>query len=135
MPLLQGCPHEDRQHPGPNETIIERVIKPHTADRRHLFIGFLKKTPHPEGFYLPCCFTEDVPINFVTNPAFEKYKEWGRQNIRPTSAAAAALLEDDEEATKEQQQQQHTLIDYSTVLDEAAGQYIVGAEKLRSRCR
>ena len=128
-PFCKGTLMKNRQHPGPNETIIERVIKPHTADRRHLFIGFLKKTPHPEGFYLPCCFTEDVPINFVTNPAFEKYKEWGRQNIRPTTAAAAALLEDDDDGAK-QQQQQHTLIDYSTVLDEAAGQYIVGAEKL-----
>ena len=122
-PFCKGTLIKNRQHPGPNETILERVIKPPTADKRHLFIGFLKKTPHPEGFYLPCCFTEDVPINFNHNPAFEKYKEWG---ARPTTAAAAALLEDDDDKVTPQQ----TLIDYSVVLDKAATQYIVGAEKL-----
>jgi hypothetical protein len=102
------------------------VIKPPTADKRHLFIGFLKKTPHPEGFYLPCCFTEDIPINFITNPAFHKYKEWGR-NVRPTTAEAAALLEDEDEYREPAQ----TITDYSTVLDKAATDaYIIGAEKL-----
>ena len=126
-PFCKGVLIKNRQHPGPNETILERVVKPPTADKRHLYIGFLKKTPHPEGFYLPCCFTEDLPIAFAKNPAFEKYKEWGT-SVRPTNPAAAALLEDEEDAGPEVDLR--APIDYSTVLDQAAKKYIVGAEKL-----
>ena len=126
-PFCKGTLIKNRQHPGPNETILERVVKPPTADKRHLYIGFLKKTPHPEGFYLPCCFTEDLPIAFAKNPAFEKYKEWGT-SVRPTNPAAAALLEDEEDLGPEVDLR--APIDYSTVLDQAAKKYIVGAEKL-----
>ena len=129
-PFCKGTLIRNRQHPGPNETILERVIKPPTADKRHLFIGFLKKTPHPDGFYLPCCFTEDVPINFNKNPAFNKYKEWGT-TLRPTNRAAAALFEDDEEAEEAPiDLESRTMIDYFTVLSQATKKYIVGAEKL-----
>lgn len=126
-PFCKGTVIRNRSHPGPNETILERVIKPQTQDRRHLFIGFLKKTPHPDGFYLPCCFTEDLPINFSTNPAFNKYKEWG-VNARPTNPAAAELLEEEEAEPLELESR--SMIDYFTVLSQAAKKYIVGAEKL-----
>lgn len=132
-PFCKGTIIRNRAHPAPNETILERVVKPPTADKRHLFIGFLKKTPHPEGFYLPCCFTEDIPINFNKNPAFEKYKEWGitaKSNARPTNPAAATLLEDDEEEEDLLDVEARTMIDYFTVLSQATKKYIVGAEKL-----
>jgi len=125
-PFCKGLVIKNRAHPGPNETILERVVKPPTADKRHLFIGFLKKTPHPDGFYLPCCFTEDIPINFNKNPAFDKYKEWG---LRPTNPAAAAVLNDDEEEAAPVDDA-ITVMDYSTVLNQVTKKYIVGSEKL-----
>ena len=60
-PFCEGKIIENRSFPGRNETIIERVVKPGTA-KRHLYINFLRKTNHPEGFELPCCFLEDKPI-------------------------------------------------------------------------
>ena len=133
-PFCKGTLIKNRAHPGPNETILERIIKPPTANKRHLFIGFLKKTPHPDGFSLPCCFTEDVPINFNKNPAFEKYKEWGisaKPNIRATNPAAATLLgEEEEEEETPLEIEARIMIDYSTVLNQVTKKYIVGAEKM-----
>ena len=124
-PFCRGRVIRNRRTPGSNETILERIIKPPTQDKRHLFIGFIKKTPHPEGFYLPCCFTEEIPIKFKDNRAFDKYREWG---ITPTSAAAADMMaeEDEEEIVPDI----HTVIQYSTTLNQLDKKYIVGADKL-----
>jgi hypothetical protein len=133
-PFCRGRVISNRRAPGPNETIMERVIKPPTQDKRHLFIGFIKKTPHPEGFYLPCCFTEDIPIKFKGNPAFEKYREWGMggptSSTRPVSAAAAAALEDEEEEEEPVLGDSYKALDYTTTLNQIIKKYIVGAEKL-----
>jgi hypothetical protein len=72
-PFCRGKVIKNQRVAGPNETILERIVKKRSNDKRHLFIGFLKKTPHPEGFYLPCCFINDVPIKFKDNPAFDKF--------------------------------------------------------------
>lgn len=132
-PFCKGRVISNRRAPGPNETIMERVIKPPTPDKRHLYIGFIKKTPHPEGFYLPCCFTEDVPIKFRGNPAFDKYKEWGLSpstSARPVSAAAAAVLEDEDEDEEPVIGDAYKALDYTTTLNQISKKYIVGAEKL-----
>jgi len=132
-PFCRGRIIRNRRNPGPRETILERVIKPPTQDKRHLFIGFIKKTPHPEGFYLPCCFTEDIPIRFKDNPAFDKYREWGivpKSNIRPTTAAAEEALEDEEDITEPTYVDPRAIVDYTTILNQIASKYIVGTEKL-----
>ena len=58
----------------PGETVIERTVKDKSDDKRHTFVRFLKSSPHPEGFSLPCCFIKDQPI-FTTNPAFTTHPE------------------------------------------------------------
>jgi hypothetical protein len=104
-------------------------VKPPTQDKRHLFIGFIKKTPHPEGFYLPCCFTEEVPIKFKDNRAFDKYREWG---VTPTSTKkpVAAVVEEDEEEEEEIVVASTSVIQYSITLNQLDKKYIVGADKL-----
>jgi hypothetical protein len=131
-PFCRGRVIRTRRAPGANETILERIVKPPTQDKRHLFIGFIKKTPHPEGFYLPCCFTEEVPIKFNNNRAFDKYREWGLTSTKkPVSAAAAELLEDDEEPVEEEIiAEARSVIQYSTTLNQLDKKYIVGADKL-----
>jgi hypothetical protein len=125
-PFCRGKVIRNRRNPGPGETILERIIKPPTQDKRHLFIGFIKKTPHPEGFYLPCCFTEELPIKFKDNPAFDKYKEWGlgpKPPARPITAAA------EEEEIAPPRPDIRAPLDYFTTLNQVAKKYIVGAEK------
>ena len=99
-PFCRGKIIGSRRAPKPGETILQREVKPKT-DQRHLYIRFLKSTPHPEGFYLPCCFLDEAPIK-LTNPGFDKIKAWGAApKTAPTKivgrAAAAALEEDEEE--------------------------------------
>ena len=132
-PFCKGRVIRNQRAPGPGETILERVVKPPTQNLRHLYIGFIKKTPHPEGFYLPCCFGEELPIRFKDNPAFDKYKEWGmspKANVRPVSAAAAAILQDDDEVAAPRITDTRAILDYATTLNQVAKKYIIGAEKL-----
>ena len=65
------------------ESVIERTIKDKTEDKRHVFVRFLKSSPHPEGFYLPCCFIKDQPI-YPTHPAFA-----GKLQLQPQAQAQA----------------------------------------------
>ena len=125
-PFCRGRVIKSRRSPAAGETIMERVIKPPTQDKRHLFINFINKTPHPEGFYLPCCFTEEVPIKYKGNPAFDKYREWGA-NVRPLNAAGAEGLEPE---LAPPVAEGRTMIAYFTTLSQVAKKYIVGAEKL-----
>ena len=102
-PFCKGKVISSSRTPKPGETILERNLKPKT-DSRHLFIRFLKSTPHPEGFYLPCCFLNETPVKF-SEPGFDKYREWGiapKPSVaKPVGAMAAAALEEDEEDAQE----------------------------------
>lgn len=129
-----------RRAPKPGETILQREVKPKT-DQRHLFIRFLKSTPHPEGFYLPCCFLDEAPIK-ITDPAFEKMKSWGSAPKVATTkmvgrVAAAALEEEEEEAIERRAAEgpRETdaglpIFDYYVMLAGVTRKYIIGAEKL-----
>jgi len=138
-PFCRGKIIGSRKAPKPGETILERVVKPMT-DSRHLFIRFLKSTPHPEGFYLPCCFLDESPVKFA-DPAYDKYREWGAPP-KPAAvklagaAAAAALQEDDEEgeerraAAGPRQEAGLPIFDYYTMLAGVTTKYIIGSEKM-----
>ena len=123
-PFCRGKIIKNQRVAGPNETILERIIKKRSNDKRHLFIGFLKKTPHPEGFYLPCCFINDVPIKYKDNPAFDKYKEWG---VTPKEPEVDLDSDEEEEIVITGSR---GILDYSTTLSQVAKKYIIGAEKL-----
>lgn len=139
-PFCKGKVIGSRRAPKPGETILQREVKPRT-EQRHLFIRFLKSTPHPEGFYLPCCFLDEVPIK-LTDPAFDKMKTWG---VAPKTAplkiigraAAATFLEDEEEAAERRAAEGPRegdaglpIFDYYVMLAGVTRKYIIGAEKL-----
>jgi hypothetical protein len=138
-PFCRGKLITNKLHPAPGQTILERVIKPPTHDKRHLYIGFLGKTPHPEGYYLPCCFIENMPIQFK-DKQFDKYREWGvvpKTAARAvTSAAATELAREGEEEYFEgeleatRQANPRAVVSYSTTLFSVTKKYIIGAEKL-----
>ena len=55
------------------ETVYVRQNAPKSTSK-HRFIGFLKKTPHPDKYALPCCFISKQ-ILFQSNPAFQGDKK------------------------------------------------------------
>jgi hypothetical protein len=120
---------QNRRLPGINETVLVRLDAPKTQGGIfHKYIGFLKRTPHPEGFHLPCCFIDNDIVN-EDDKYYDKFKD-----IRQTEVAAVA-------PTKEAQQQQAPEIrkrdepmfpqqPYITYMSRAYTRYIVGSEKL-----
>ncbi len=68
-PFCRGGLVLNREQTVKGETVIERTVKDKSEDKRHIFVRFLKTSPHPEGFSLPCCFIKDQPI-FPTHPAY-----------------------------------------------------------------
>ena len=142
-PFCKGKVIGSRRAPKPGETILQREVIPKTK-QRHLFIRFLKSTPHPEGFYLPCCFLDESPIK-LTHPAFDKMKSWGAAPktapTKPAGRAAAAALEGDDEEEEEEEGGRAAegpresdaglpIFDYYVMLAGVTKKYIVGAEKL-----
>ena len=135
-PFCKGKVISSRRAPKPGETILERNVKPMT-ESRHLFIRFLKSTPHPEGFYLPCCFLDESPVKF-SDPAYDKYRAWGAApRVKPAGAAAAAALVEDEEEGEERraavgarQEIGFPIFDYYTLLAGVTSKYIIGSEKM-----
>jgi hypothetical protein len=147
-PFCRGTVVKNKQYPGPNETILERGMA-RASDKRHLYIRMLGKTPHPEGFYLPCCFIDEVPVKYSA-PAFDKYREWGMPEApkekRAIGPLAEALVEDEEgaDASREEEggeeglrgtvgprgEAGYPILDYFVTLAGVTRKYIVGAEKL-----
>lgn len=130
-PFCAGKVITNKKAPGPNDVIIERGVKKQSDNKRHLFIRFLKKTPHPEGFYLPCCFIDGETIK-ETDAPFDKYRELGiaaRDHV-------AAEPEPEPEAVPVPRQGPTIesgipLVDYYSVLQTLGkrGKYILGSEK------
>jgi hypothetical protein len=127
-PFCEGEVIKNRRFPGVNETIIERNIKAGTVDKRHEYIRFLKKTNHPDGFYLPCCFIEDQPVR-VGDPAFPE----ATSRRAPT---IGSMIKEEENSESETESSTTTLvpkkqvIHYEEVMFAAHTAYIVGSEKL-----
>ena len=62
-PFCMGKLIHDRKKPAEEETVLERIVKPNST-KRHLWIGFTKKSDHPDGLRLPCCFVKHQSIKF-----------------------------------------------------------------------
>jgi len=125
-PFCKGTVIENRKTPTAGQTILERMVKPKSTGR-HLFINFLKGTPHPEGFYLPCCFIEESPIKF-SDQAFEKYREWSKSTV----ITQAPELEHESESESESEETRHVMpiLDYNVMLNTVTKKYIIGSEKM-----
>jgi len=126
-PFCHGELIKSLDSPGKNQTVIHRAIKKKSKDdKRHLYIGFVKDTPHPEGFYLPCCFTADSPI-LISDKQFEHIRASGQ------TAPEAELLEDEEREEGEQISAAAgtpvPMLDYQVTLARVYRKYIVGPEK------
>jgi hypothetical protein len=141
-PFCKGGLVQNRDMTIDGESVIQRLGKGKEADdKKHLFINFLRKTPHPQGLYLPCCFISDHLIE-DRHPAYEPLTK-GAQSIvgEPVVPALAA----DVQAAKQevpflqkpkQEEIKVIAVDYKSTLTDIFSEsmtdrpYIVGAEKL-----
>ena len=116
-PFCMGSLVKSRKDPGRGETVIQRSPKP-KSDKRHVWINFLKKTSHPNGLKLPCCFVRPSSITFKdTESGFLKKKKLKKVDEED---------EDDEAEAIETLESGVPIIDYSTTLYRVDKKYIIG---------
>jgi hypothetical protein len=127
-PFCKGTVIENRKTPTAGQTILERMVKPKSTGR-HLFINFLKGNPHPEGFYLPCCFIEESPIK-LSNPAFDKYKEWTKATVVTHAPELHHDSDSDSDSEGPREDAGLPILDYYSMLQGVTKRYIIGAEKM-----
>lgn len=127
-PFCAGDVIKNKKSAGPNDVVIERGVKKQSDNRRHLYIRFLKKTPHPEGFYLPCCFIEPETIK-ETDAPFDKYRELGIATHEVEAEAEAEAPPPPRQGPV--LESGIPLVDYYSVLQTLGkrGKYILGSEK------
>jgi hypothetical protein len=123
-PFCHGGPIKDRLTVVPGETVIERITKSKSAQKkRHLFVRFLAKSYHPEGLFLPCCFLKDSKILEDTHPAYLAQKRASEQ-----AASGEPSITEPLETTMEDGIQYS--VDYKKKLANTRSWYILGAEKI-----
>jgi len=128
-PFCEGTVVKNKRFPGVNEVVIER--KRNIGNGRDLYIRFLKKTNHPEGLFLPCCFLEDQPIRIGQHPAFQEADQVIQGAIASPEAAAEEVAQDEGLIITDETTLLETItVSYETTLLTARTASIVGAEKL-----
>lgn len=111
-PFCGGSEIKNLKKPQPNETVIQRRIKK-KDNKQHLYVGFLTgETQHPEGFHLPCCFTEDYPLQ-PSDRRFSHLKEIEEDKVEEVQDAVAGV----------------PAVSYQIAIERAYKKYIVGPEK------
>ena len=133
-PFCEGKPVVNRRNPGLNETVLIRQEAPKTQGGiYHKYVGFLKKTPHPDGFHLPCCFIDNDIIT-EDDKYFDKFRDIRQAVVAPVApvegealpvapvTVAPEIRKRDEPMFPQQP--------YIAYMARAFTKYIVGAEKL-----
>lgn len=118
-PFCKGLEIKNMKSPGPNETVIHRKEKTVSkGSKRHLYIGFMRDSPHPKGYALPCCFLDDKILR-ISDAEFA--------HIRAASQAEEVSAEDDRVAAAGDAP--FPMLDYRLTIERVHTKYIVGPEK------
>lgn len=131
-PFCRGGPVKNRTLVLKGESVIERITKSKsTEDKRHLWIRFLGKNPHPLGLYLPCCFLKDKPIFEDKEPAFA---EWYKtQTARAAAGVGAPPPGAAADAARSREPPPAAVgtatVNYAKKIQDVKHWYILGAEK------
>jgi hypothetical protein len=127
-PFCEGKPVINRRSPGLNETVLIRQEAPKTQGGIfHKYVGFLKKTPHPEGFHLPCCFIDNETITEEAK-YYDKFREIRQAQDAP--AAAPAQAQEPPAQIRRRDEAMFPQQPYLAYMARAFTKYIVGSEKL-----
>jgi hypothetical protein len=136
-PFCRGGLIINREDSSGRNTVIERIARDKdSTTKKHLFINFLSKTPHPLGLYLPCCFIRDHPID-ISDPAFAPLtnipKEYAATEHVVPSLASDVMTDSSPFSQSSRSTKDDVKIlpvDYNLALDAITKTYIVGSEKL-----
>jgi len=134
-PFCRGALITDRDTVKDGHTVIERIGKDkESGSKKHLFINFLNKTPHPLGLYLPCCFILNHTID-EEKPAFASLKTSAQQLVSDPVVPALASSSAGQSVPfvpklSKKDDVKIIPVNYKTALDAIKTTYIVGAEKL-----
>lgn len=144
-PFCRGRLVQNRDMIVEGESVIQRLGKgKEEGEKKHLFINFLKKTPHPQGLYLPCCFISDHLIE-DKHPAYESLTKRAQSVTGLSEEPVVPALAAEVEAAKQevpflqkpkQEEVKLIAVDYKSTLTDIFSEsmtdrpYIVGAEKL-----
>ena len=134
-PFCRGGLIRNRDAVTEGETVIERIGKDkESGSKKHLFINFLNKTPHPLGLYLPCCFIINKKIE-DDKPAFESLRTSAQKLASDPVAPALASSSASQPVPfvpklSKKDDVKIIPVNYKTALDAIKTTYIVGAEKL-----
>ncbi len=118
-PFCGGKKFDDFKDKKQGETVYERKIKD-KSDKRFTYVSFLAKTPHPDGYSLPCCFTKDHSWDESDAP-YKAYYDLKNK-----------LLPKENQQVQESPvtQKQQIIQSYKKTINEKLTVYIVGPEKL-----
>lgn len=120
-PFCLGKLITNRKNPGENETVLQRIPK-RASDKRHVWINFLKKSTHPDGLKLPCCFVRPSSIVFKdTESGFLKKKKLEKQKEEDVD-----FDDDDDDDIIERLESGLPEFDYATTLNRIDKKYIIG---------
>ena len=126
-PFCEGKAVINRRTPGLNETVLVRQDAPKTQGGvYHKYVGFLKKTPHPEGFHLPCCFIDNALV-YETDKYYDKFRD-----IRQAASVQKAV-DAEPQVVAEIRKRDEPMFPkepYIAYMAKAFTKYIVGSEKL-----
>ena len=107
-PFCLGTIITSRRNPDVNETVIQRIYKPKTLNKKHFWINFLKKSS-PSGLKLPCCFVRPGSIEF-----------------KDVASGFVKKDENEEDEEYETMESGIPVFDYVTTLSRIQKKYIVG---------
>jgi len=114
-PFCHGLEIKNRKVPAKNETVFIKTVKPKTDNKKHVYIGFLKKKSHPEeGLFLPCCFVDPQSTIQASAEPFAPFQ---------------TAIKKSQPAPVVQQQAAQPFLDYEITLRRAYKKYILGPEK------
>jgi hypothetical protein len=106
------------------ESVISRSVK----GKKHLHVNFLKKTPHPQGLYLPGCFISNHYID-IEHPAYLPLKSQAQKLVKGGPVVAS---EKKDEVPEVKVKAVNYKVALQSIFSDSMSErpYIVGAEKL-----
>ena len=116
------------------ESVLER--KTNKFQKKHTSVSFLKKTGHPDGLFLPCCFTTPHHLK-ETDPAFAS-----RKRVLPKADPTGEASDEEEEEEGESPVAVMSTVEelsvgtkpipanYAKKLASVTSSYILGSDKL-----
>jgi hypothetical protein len=105
-----------------NHTVIVRIGKD-DPNKPLKYVGFMKSTDHPQGFRFPCCYIDPPDKSktstdrwmLISNPAFDKQREWIQKGLFHRIDGINEVDEDDDEEGEYDEESIPSILDIQSV--------------------